>query len=512
MKVKILLLVLLSLGLLMADNNPKTNSKIVRVKVYNSGCLVEREAVFYTKKGVSTIHLTGFPDFVDKKSVIIKGMSAKDAKVLDYNFYTEDYLDDSFEYDMEKIKLTAKNLESKIAKHTKRIEFFNRLKVGLQKNVEVNYKNATSQDLNDIQEFSINGESYEVEKINLINDSLKLYSEKITKLKQKQKDAVVIPKQTITVNVKSDRAQKNVFSIKYFIKNTGWIPFYNVDVSPDKNKANIKQYASIYQVTGEDWEDVEITISNEIPTAITSIPSLKYLYINPRDFNILGSNQYRQVKSAGKNIKEYVIDPFKTLEERQNFILTGKYSLNSGAPNLKVKYVEKEILAYYTDLIDLTREAKVNYYVSLVNDQPQKIKKGNANLFLNSRFKGKEVLSDLAPDDSVSFILGNSRSVAVIKKVIEESNEENGIFSKEVQRKKEFEYKLKNHGLKTRFIKLVDKIPFARSTSVKVKIKSEGWVHNKESGQVVYRIKLKPKEEITIPLDYEISFPKDEFY
>lgn len=69
--------------------------------------------------------------------------------------------------------------------------------------------------------------------------------------------------------------------LRYLVDGATWDPSYNVRSSSDKpDSVTIEYYASISQMSGEDWSDVAITLSTATPSLIASAPRLTPLTIS----------------------------------------------------------------------------------------------------------------------------------------------------------------------------------------------------------------------------------------
>ncbi|MFZ2875601.1 MAG: mucoidy inhibitor MuiA family protein [Phycisphaerales bacterium] len=69
--------------------------------------------------------------------------------------------------------------------------------------------------------------------------------------------------------------------LRYLVDGATWDPSYNVRSASDKpDSVTIEYYASISQMSGEDWSDVAITLSTATPSLIASAPRLTPLTIS----------------------------------------------------------------------------------------------------------------------------------------------------------------------------------------------------------------------------------------
>jgi uncharacterized protein (TIGR02231 family) len=62
--------------------------------------------------------------------------------------------------------------------------------------------------------------------------------------------------------------------LSYLVSNSTWTPAYNVRADTNSNTASIEYNAIIQQLSGEDWQDVSLTLSTASPTLSASRPVL----------------------------------------------------------------------------------------------------------------------------------------------------------------------------------------------------------------------------------------------
>ena len=67
--------------------------------------------------------------------------------------------------------------------------------------------------------------------------------------------------------------------LSYLVSNASWSPSYNVRAADDSDQITLEYNASIQQMSGEDWSDVEMTLSTATPSLVAGAPKLDPLTI-----------------------------------------------------------------------------------------------------------------------------------------------------------------------------------------------------------------------------------------
>lgn len=67
--------------------------------------------------------------------------------------------------------------------------------------------------------------------------------------------------------------------VTYIVSNASWSPSYNLRASANRDRVVVEYNASIQQMSGEDWTDVEMTLSTATPSLVAEAPTLEPLTI-----------------------------------------------------------------------------------------------------------------------------------------------------------------------------------------------------------------------------------------
>jgi uncharacterized protein (TIGR02231 family) len=84
----------------------------------------------------------------------------------------------------------------------------------------------------------------------------------------------------IIIALNAPRSVNSSIRVSYFVSNAGWIPVYDLRAEDINSPIAFSYRAKVYQSTGTDWKNVNLTISTGNPTVGGQIPALYpwYLY------------------------------------------------------------------------------------------------------------------------------------------------------------------------------------------------------------------------------------------
>lgn len=87
-------------------------------------------------------------------------------------------------------------------------------------------------------------------------------------------------KSEVQILLSADRAMTVELEFSYLCSGAGWFPNYDVIARDVESPVRVLYKASVYQRTGEDWDQVKLSLSNADPYQSGSLPYLEPLYLN----------------------------------------------------------------------------------------------------------------------------------------------------------------------------------------------------------------------------------------
>src|SRR5262249_49945574 len=87
--------------------------------------------------------------------------------------------------------------------------------------------------------------------------------------------------------------------LRYLVNNASWAPSYNVRADAKGQKINVEYQASIMQMSGEDWPEVQMTLSTATPNLVAKAPMMTELAVA-----LSAGGKGGEVQYAGKDYSE----------------------------------------------------------------------------------------------------------------------------------------------------------------------------------------------------------------
>ena len=258
-------------------------SRIKSVTVYLSGAQITRTAHCTLSEGSNEITFTGLSHKIDESSIQISGL--KSVSILSIS-YDKNYLNKQLN------DPNSKSWQNEKIIHEYNIKLLKNKILGLEEEEKViNSNRITSGDnqtlsLEKVKQF---GNYYrerttaiknEILKINVEIDTLE---QKVKALKQQLSELNKAPEtEQGEITIKFDAiTDTNIdVTLTYFVSDAGWVPNYDIKSTSLNTPLSLAYNAYVYQKTGQDWNDVNITLSTEQPDYNITKPELKAKYLN----------------------------------------------------------------------------------------------------------------------------------------------------------------------------------------------------------------------------------------
>lgn len=289
-------------------------SRIERVTVYENGAQVSRTAKATLAAGRSILTVRGISPQLDKQSLQVSG----DFTILSVLHQTS-FLSDSKKTDeRSRLQTQKEQIEEKVTLNNGLLKVYQQEENMLIQNQSIKGQAAVLKvlDLKEAVDFQRNRltelltKQLELQKANRqLEYEIKRLNAQLTTIAPSQETTT----SEIVLTVQSSKPQPAAaLELTYFVPNAGWTPSYDLRVREVGRPLEIGYKASVYQYSGEDWENVKLTLSTATPRKNNQAPTLRTWYWgSPNNY----SDYYNSLNVAATTDNE-VVGTVRTAAER----------------------------------------------------------------------------------------------------------------------------------------------------------------------------------------------------
>jgi len=273
-----------------------TPAPIRSVTVYPDRALVTREFHTTLEPGRYTLEFLSIPMNLQDKSLRVKARGTAAAKILDIKEKTITLTPPpdkvkQLETNIQTIDIQLKQLDDSkkiLDKKEKYLEYLLQKTLDSISNTNPDSKSTkpfSSTDYKNMPDFMETQLNASLKKRWELGEKKRTLTEKKNEL-QRELNRLNGEKGTrakkVLVNVSVSQAGTLTAALSYLISNASWAPVYDLRLSPGNEKDTLTYSARVIQETGEDWEDVKLTLSTARPPEYKDIPSLVPVYLDVR--------------------------------------------------------------------------------------------------------------------------------------------------------------------------------------------------------------------------------------
>jgi len=501
---------------------------IENVTVYSNRAEIERNGKIMLNKGYLELKTTLLPFEILNNSVRIttdKGLIIEEIKV--NTVYLDTLLDKKVKKKkktLDSLKFELKALKDKMDILMKKETLLDSITIIAPKNISKDLskgKNNTDA-WSSALKFIGNNLSVIKRKERYLKRKIERMKETIKKLQREMNEWLSKQKKTakeILFPAYIKNSGEHTITIKYLVKNAHWNVKYNIRAYPDNNSVQITYFGNIRQETGEDWNNVHLTLSTAAPVG-GGLPEanpwiIQYAY--PRSRKAVQFDKITSYRMKGETGEQEISAPsmappaqVKSTGIAIVYNITGKKSISSGKTPKKV-LISRDRIAGNFSYYALPRLSR-NVFLKAKGQNTTNLiyLSGNADVFVESEYVGNILLKRIAPQQTFDISLGIDKRIKLSHKLKKSLHEIRGILSKTERWSFRFETKVENYRKIPISLTLIEQIPVSREKDIKVKaigFSPKQDSVDKDKGNYYWFVNLTPKGKFTVKQRFFVECP-----
>lgn len=323
---------------------------------------------------------------------------------------------------------------------------------------------------------------------------------------------------SMILKVMAMNAGKVEINVKYFMRNASWVSSFDLRVEDITKAMQIDYKSDINNSTGENWDQVQLTLSTGNPVRSNIAPNiqtwwLEYQYMSGLQkasaadlANIRPPSQSRRETS-----EEMINPPIASVSENitaTEFKLGERYSIPSGSGSNLILLETKDVPANYSYTVIPKKNNLAYLTAALTNLETLNLSSGKANIYFGQSYVGETIIDLSSATDTLSISLGPDIGIAVSREKVKDKSAKN-FFGTKVEETHTWLIKLKNNKPGTIQIKVLDHIPVSKDSDIEVKSEfSDNALPDPETGIVTWNQNLKSGETKELRISYKVRYSK----
>ena len=369
------------------------------------------------------------------------------------------------------------------------------------------------------------------------DQKLRERSETEKKIKEELRLAVETATKTravAEVEIDLDNAQPIELSVSYQVFEARWQPRYELRANPSEASLDLGYIASVWQFTGEDWSDVELSLHTNQANAQGNVPELHAMHLQQdKDISFIAEkrrmpsrNDLRMTAAS----EAYMVDAADMAgapppSEREISVSASAVSFQATLPSpvtvpslrdaSSLPITEHSIVADFWSETVPKLQLRAYLRSKITNQLEIPILPGEALAFVDGELSSRVWLQKTLPGEEVELSLGADPNIVVKRIEGSQKDTNTGFIDKTVTLRRLYTNKITSYHSVAHKVVIVDQFPIATDDKIEIERiapkESEVVIEedDKDSGVFQWETLLQPEQSKSFVTEYKVEHPRD---
>ena len=344
---------------------------------------------------------------------------------------------------------------------------------------------------------------------------------------------------TVTLRVNLARAGKVDLNLSYAVAGARWTPAYDARLRLADRSVDLGYFGVIRQNTGEDWNNVKLTLSTARPSLGGGAPSLQPWIVDvaappppppspaPRSAaspsakmqaEIAAERRARHSPAFADAAAEPVAEAVElSTAQVQNEATSASFQIRNPATLLSDNATQRVAIAtaklpatlQYQSTPALREAVYLTAQASNTTDFP--FLAGPLNTFLDDAFVASGSLKAVMPGEKVELAMGADEGISIKRQLVNRYTESTGFSGSGKRVTYEYKITVKNNKATKEQVSFKDRLPVSRNEKIVVKLLSpaDREVKREEDGRLAWEWEMEPGKSRETVLKFSVDYPGD---
>ncbi|MFH1245144.1 MAG: mucoidy inhibitor MuiA family protein [Candidatus Omnitrophota bacterium] len=519
----------------------ETEAKVTSAIIYIDSAQVTRCARVNVKEGFNEILFTNVPEYLNEGTLTVSAQGSADARMLDAKI-KQIFLEEAPSEQVRQLVEQIEQLKDSIAElnNLQRVigqeqEFLTSIKLFAQQQVpedlitkmpDVQQLGALSSFIRTQWQDTFQRRMKNEQDLREKNKTLEKLNKELAQLEQMRRKE----KQLLSVELDVQKAGDLEVSAGYLIDQAGWYPEYDARVNYETQQVELVCMGVVKQTSGEDWQDVQLTLSTAKPTISGRMPQLTSWNLRPRPPMEMQKCEMSLANRASAPSWGGAVDDYLDKEKKAlplyaqvaekftsvNYRIARSSDVKSDGTRHRLPVFSEKFPVKFQYSVT-PKLSPFAYLTAKVTNQREQLLPANARLFLDDVYVGSSSIDAVGKGEEFDFYLGIDEGVKVKREKIKEQVKEIWIAGLKRNNKvinTTFKVTLENYKSQDIKINLFDQLPVSQSDRIAVKSlemtpKPTEENYKDRKGVMRWELDIAPREKKEVNWTYQIEHPRD---
>lgn len=514
------------------------NSRISAVTVFPDRARITRSAATHVEPGSQALEISDLPLHIDVESIRASIRGNARLRLLGVQMRRAIYTESShervrhLEEELETLGDRLKGLETR----TGRIEHYTGVLGSLSEQTKtfaralVRGQGDLQQQLQMLDGLRARSEALDAEALQIDGEGrgLKRQMEKTKKELAQLRSLAPRERYSALVEIEVEQGGDVHLDLTYVLAGASWTSIYDMRlVEGEQPLVEVGYLAMVSQHTGEEWENVSLTLSTARPALAGTIPELRPWFVRALPPPVPRMQSAPSPKGAAPALPPASL-PGEFEEQGMDFLDAEEPSAEVHASGAAVTYtipgtvtIPPDGAGHRVTVARFSLPPRMDYVIApgvveaayrrarIINDSPYLLLEGSASLFAGDEFVGTTRLDRTAPQAELEIFLGVDDRLRVEREMKRREADRRLLGGRSVLR---YGYEITVENLLPHAADVVvhDQIPVSRQDDIQVKLESSepGPTEHSELNLLRWEMNLKPSERRLVRFDFHVESPR----
>jgi uncharacterized protein (TIGR02231 family) len=321
--------------------------------------------------------------------------------------------------------------------------------------------------------------------------------------------------------LESSAAVSTTVTVTYRIEEAGWHFLYDARLDTTSKHVALTRQASVEQGSGEEWDNIVLTLTTAQPEAKVSTPDLSSVFLDlapPPPPLALRLPRSPSAPSGGAELQETIVTARKAVS-----IAATEYAAEYAIPGHVALHADREPHLYAIGedefAVDLVARAVPSVSRSAFLEATFKFERevpwgaGELQLYRDGAFVGAADTPGLLPGAEVRLPFGADDRIRIESHDEPAQSGARGILGGQIVEEHRRNFDVTSfHGAPI-VLELIDRIPVSQNSAIKVEYLKDATPATTrdldgKTGILLWKLNLTPRERATVKQHYSVGYPK----
>jgi uncharacterized protein (TIGR02231 family) len=331
----------------------------------------------------------------------------------------------------------------------------------------------------------------------------------------------------VITSVEAGSAATPNVSVSYGVADAGWEWVYEARLDTAKKRVSLQRQGAIENHSGENWNNVELTLTTATPSDDASTPEVGSLFVNLEEPQRLEMRAKAAKASAAATIAATPVavpEVAVTGARRTAQVSATDYLAEYTVPGRVTVIADRQPRLYpiAENSFDVALVARVvpsaghvaHLEATFTYELDVPVEGGELQLYRDGAFVGEAATKPFLPGAEIRLPFGNDEKIRVAVHDEPSQSAERGLISRQLVKETRRRFEITNYHPAPIPVEVIDRLPVSQNADVHVEVLKGATdptirALDGRAGVLLWRLNALPRKPASINHYYSVEFPRD---